>query len=206
MIPKRIVVIGGSTVHGQGDPEGGGFVARLRRWHETSSVESHRVFNLGIGGDGVREMLARGPEECRARRPDLIILYPGLNDTRRIGGRGAPQQNSFETIRETLNRLVAQLRSIAQLAVLSAVPIDESRTSPFCDKWYFRMDDAVRMAALVADVCRSTETPHLPLFEAWSNRTDLEELLADGLHLNSFGHELLFREVSALLETLFPRD
>jgi len=30
-------------------------------------------------------MLARGPEECRARRPDLIILYPGLNDTRRIG-------------------------------------------------------------------------------------------------------------------------
>jgi lysophospholipase L1-like esterase len=88
-------------------------VARLRRWHETSNVESHRVFNLGIGGDGVREMLARGSEECRARRPDLIILYPGLNDSRRIGEPGAPQQNSFETIRETLNRLVAELRSIA---------------------------------------------------------------------------------------------
>jgi len=136
-------------------------------------------------------MLARGPEECRARRPDLIILYPGLNDTRRIGGSDAPQQNSFDTIKETLNRLVAELRSIAQLAVLSAVPIDESRTSPFWGKWYFRTDDAVTMAGLVADVCRSTKTPHLPLFEAWSDRTDLKELLADGLHLNSFGHELL---------------
>jgi lysophospholipase L1-like esterase len=104
MIPKRIVVIGGSTVHGQGDPDGGGFVARLRRWHETLIVDSNRVFNLGIGGDGVCEMLARGPGECRVRRPDLIILYPGLNDTRRVGGPDAPPQHSFESIRETLKR------------------------------------------------------------------------------------------------------
>jgi lysophospholipase L1-like esterase len=151
-------------------------------------------------------MLARGPEECRARRPDLIILYPGRNDTRRIGEPDAPQQNSFETIRETLNRLVAELLSIAQLAVLSAVPLDESRTGPFWGKWYFRIDDAVTMAVLVADVCRSTKTPPLSLFEARSDRTEPEELLADGLHLNSFGHELLFREVSAFLERLFPRD
>ena len=205
MIPKRIVVIGGSTVHGQGDPERGGFVSRLRQWHETSNVESNRVFNLGIGGDGVREMLARGPGECRARRPDLIILYPGLNDTRRIGERDAPQQNSFETIRETLARLVAELRNIAQLAVLSAVPIDESRTSPFWGKWYFRMDDAATMAALVADECRSTGTPYLPLFETWSDRIDLKARLADGLHLNSSGHELLFQEVGAFLQRLFSQ-
>jgi lysophospholipase L1-like esterase len=164
------------------------------------------VYNLGIGGDGVREMLARGPGECRARRPDLIILSLGLNDTRRIGERDAPQQNSFETIRETLARLIAELRNIEPLAVLSAVPIDEYRTSSFWEKWYFRMDDAVTMAALVADVCRSTETPYLPLFEAWSGRTDLAALLGQGLHLNSFGYELLFQEVSPFLQRLLPQD
>jgi lysophospholipase L1-like esterase len=67
------------------------------------------------------------------------------------------------------------------------------------------MDDAVTMAALVADVCRSTEAHYLPLFEEWAGRKDLEALLADGLHLNSSGHELLFQEVSAFCRGCFPK-
>jgi len=105
-----------------------------------------------------------------------------------------------------LARLVAELRNIAQLTILSAVPIDESRTSPFWGKWYFRMDDAATMAVLVADECRSTGTPYLPLFETWSGRTDPKALLADGLQLNSFGHESLFQEVSAFLQRLFAQS
>jgi len=69
MIPRRIVVIGGSTVHGQGDPERGGFVSRLRQWHETSNVESNRVFNLGIGGDGVVRCLPEAPENVAPDAP-----------------------------------------------------------------------------------------------------------------------------------------
>lgn len=206
MIPKRIIVIGGSTVHGQGDPNSGGFVAHLRRWHETSSAENNRVFNLGVGADGVFEMLTRGPGECRARRPDLIILYPGLNDTRRVGGPETPPQHSFESVRKTLGTLISELGQISPLVVLSAVPVDESRTSPFWGKWYFRMSDAATMAKVVAEVCRVTDTPHMPLVETWASRADLKDLLADGVHLNSAGHELLFQELTSFPSRLFTAD
>lgn len=121
-----------------------------------------------------------------------------------MGERDGLQQNSCKTIRETLARLVAELRNIAPLAVLSAMPIDESRTSPLWRKLYFRMDDAVTAAALVADVCRSTETNYLPLFEEWAGRKGQEALLADGLHLNSSGHESLFQELRASVQRLLP--
>ena len=55
------------------------------------------------------------------------------------------------------------------------------------------MSDAVTMAEVVAEVCRVTDTPHMPLFETWASRADLKDLLADGVHLNSAGHELLFQ-------------
>ena len=173
---------------------------------QTSSVENNRVFNLGVGGDGVVEMLTRGPEECRARRPDLIVLYPGLNDTRRVGGPEVPPQHSFESVRKTLGTLISELGQISPLVVFSAVPVDESRTSPFWGKWYFRMSDAATMAEVVAEVCRVTDTPHMSLFETWASRADLKDLLADGVHLNSAGHELLFQELTSFLCGLFTAN
>ena len=167
------------------------------------SAEKNRVFNLGVGGDGVFEMLTRGPGECRARRPDLIILYPGLNDTRRVGGPETPPQHSFGSVRKTLGTLISELSQISPLVVLSAVPVDESKTSPFWGKSYFRMSDAATMEEVVAGVCRETDTPHMPLFGTWASRADLKDLLADGVHLNPAGHDSLFQELTSFLCELF---
>jgi lysophospholipase L1-like esterase len=199
MIPKRICVIGGSTVHGQGDPEEGGFVARLRSWHESANPEQHRVFNLGIGGDALKEMLCRGRRECLARRPDLILLYPGLNDTRRLERIDAPLQTSFEDVREQLSKLIEQLRDVAPLVVMSAVPIDESRTSPFRGNWFFRMNDALEMVKTVSAAAITAEIPYIPLFESFEKRDDLHQLLADGLHCNGGGHQIIFQKVQEFL-------
>ncbi len=62
------------------------------------------------------------------------------------------------------------------------------------------------MAGVVAEVCRVTDTPHMPLFETWAGRADLKDLLADGVHLNSAGHELLFQELTSFLCELFKDD
>jgi hypothetical protein len=105
---------------------------------------------LGIGGDAVSEMLSRGRSECLARRADLIILYPGLNDTRRLGRIDAPLHTSFEDVKGLLSKLISELSDVAPLVIMSAIPVDENRTSPFWSKWFFRMDDAEEMAKVVS--------------------------------------------------------
>ena len=59
------------------------------------------------------------------------------------------------------------------------------------------------MAAIVAEVCRVTNTPHVPLYEKWASRANLKDLLADGVHLDSAGHELLFQALTSFLRGLF---
>ena len=83
MLPHRIVAFGASSIHGVGDPEGGGFVGRLRAWHE-SQHEKNLVFNLGVPGDMTAGMLTRFIPEVKFRSPDLILFYFGLNDVRRM--------------------------------------------------------------------------------------------------------------------------
>ena len=77
MLPSRIVAFGSSTVQGIGDPEGGGFVGRLRSWHE-QYWEGNVTFNLGLAGDQTTKMLGRFNLEVPIRRPDLIIFIQVL--------------------------------------------------------------------------------------------------------------------------------
>lgn len=173
---------------------------RLRAWHESQDVQSHRVFNLGVGGDGVLELLDRGPREAAVRRPDLILLYPGLNDTRRIRDAKAPPQTAPEVVEAQLRILLTELKSWAPVAMMSAVPVDESRTSPFWGKWFFTQEDAAQMTQIVSRCAEATGTLYLPLFERWNIRPDMPALLADGLHCNAKGHEMLFNEVRDFLQ------
>ena len=203
MIPNRIVVLGGSTVHGQGDPAGGGFVARLRAWHESARPETNRVFNLGVGGDAVAEMLARGPAEVSARRAELIILYPGLNDIRRVGSKLQPMQTALDVFRQDLQKLIGAIRPIAPLVIMSAIPPDELRTLPFRGKWFFCRNDSAEVAKIVSTIAEELKLPYLPIFEHWQNRPNLNDLLEDGLHCNGQGHQLLFEELRSLLQEHF---
>ncbi len=94
MIPNRIVFLGGSNVYGMGDPTGAGFVGRFRAWYEPRDP-SNRVFNLGIDGNTTNDMLSQCAEETSRRDPDLIVIYPGMNDARRTGGGNAPTFNTL---------------------------------------------------------------------------------------------------------------
>lgn len=195
--------MGGSTVHGQGDPEGGGFVARLKSWHESADPIKNRVYNLGIGGDAVAEMLARSGVEVPARRPELILLYPGLNDTRRTGDRTSPPQTEFSDVRSKLKQLITNLNKMAPVILLSSVPPDETRTSPFRGKWFFRRDDASQMTKIVSALAVECEVTYFPIFERWIELANLNSLLADGLHCNASGHQLLFEELAGFVAQKF---
>jgi len=195
--PCRIAFVGGSTVYGQGDPAGGGFVGRFRALFEPLN-DRNRVFNLGVGGDTVSMMLKRAPNEVRARRADLILCYPGLNDIRRVGSSNSPHSD-LATFKQDFEKLLNELSVIAPVVAMTAVPIDEARTKPFRDDLFFLESDAEKITAITKEVVSNHRIPLIDFFGSWSMRPDYKEFLADGLHCNSRGHAQLAQEVNEYL-------
>lgn len=79
---KSLVCIGDSLVEGEGDERGmGGWVGRLAQklpaYHE--GVEGWKTYNLGIGGDTIRDIDVR-LGEALLRNPDILIIGCCPND------------------------------------------------------------------------------------------------------------------------------
>lgn len=195
--PHRVVIIGGSTVYGEGDPAGGGFVGRFRAKFETLH-ERNRVFNLGIGGDTVAMIRKRAVSEVQARRAELIICYPGLNDIKRVGSAKSPH-SCLITFQREFKSLLEELVFIAPTIVMTAVPIDELRTQPFREDMFFLETDAEEITGLVKGIASNLEVPVFDIFTNWINRPNRRDLLADGLHCNEQGHSLLADELMFFL-------
>ena len=96
---KRIVVFGDSIVHGVGDIEKGGWVARLRLYlDKDNSKKDFSVYNRGISGDKTEDLLKRFKVECSAINPEIIIFAIGENDSQYITRMDNPRVplNKFE--------------------------------------------------------------------------------------------------------------
>jgi lysophospholipase L1-like esterase len=192
---QRIVVIGSSTVHGRADYRHGGFVQHLRLWHEGRDPKN-LVYNLGIWGETTDSLIARLPVEVSIRRPHLIIIYPGLNDTRRVGSRDAENEISIDVYERSVSQLIKSSLDIAPTLVISAFPFNEARTTPYgSSDWYYLRQDAARYIARLKDICAKQGAFYLDIFDRWTD-VDMDPLLfEDGLHCNERGHEKLFAEV-----------
>jgi len=201
MIPNRIVVLGGSSVYGEGDPAGGGFVGRFRAWFEPRDP-ANRVFNLGVGGDTIGDLARRGPREVSVRRPELIVLYPGFNDIRRMNSpEGARTEAGL--FRETLVSLFADLREHAPVVLLTGVPPDEKRTLPFRSEMYFFENEAAEIARIEVKTAAEAGVPCFDIFGTWSKKPDRRDLLIDGLHCNPHGYSILALELQEFLLRTF---
>ena len=113
--PLKVVVLGDSLVYGFGDPEGGGWVERLRRqWMSPESV-GPILYNLGVRGNRViqvcdrldQELRHRG--ELRNRLPDVSIFSVGLNDSARVQSFQGRNYTEFDHFETTLNHLLDQV-------------------------------------------------------------------------------------------------
>ncbi|MGD9657676.1 MAG: SGNH/GDSL hydrolase family protein [Methylocystis sp.] len=192
MPPRRIVIFGSSTIYGTADKECGGFVNRLRLWHDSIDARN-RMYNLGIWGEQTPSLIQRLPLEAAARRPHLIMVYPGFNDSRRDGGREASNAVSIEQFRGMMGELISSAKAISETVVMTGIPFDETRTTPFSgtDAHYLLQDAAAYSNELVA-VAKAQGARILDFFSILQNE-DMGPLLAeDGLHGNAKCHERLF--------------
>lgn len=199
--PLRIIALGDSTVYGFGDPEGGGWVERLRRHWMIPDSPGHIVYNLGIRGDGVRQVAQRLEDEfskrgeLRHRVPDVIVLSVGTNDSARVGRPTGRHFTPFDDFEEDLHDLLARARRLCPVLFVGMPPVNEAQM-PFAGLLYYTHADQQVYKDATRRACEAHHIPYLDIFEQWQRHGSTwcnAHLCADGLHPNSAGYQAILQ-------------
>lgn len=201
--PQKVVVVGDSLVYGFGDPDGGGWVERLRRRSLTPGHGGAVFYNLGVRGDGVAQVGQRFDHEfrhrgeLRNRMPDLIILSVGLNDSARLGKPQGRPYTDFDQFQRQMTHLVTHAQRHCPVLFIGMVPVNEA-AMPFADVLYYNHPDQVRYRDATRRICHTHHVPYLDLLSLWLHRGEewwQGRLSADGLHPNSAGYRALLADI-----------
>lgn len=210
MKAESIVAIGASNVFGRVDPKHGGFVGRLKTWHERGTGHSgNAVFNLGIPGQTSSDILRRVIKgEIGERNPDLTIVSIVLNDARKQGSDTDPTETSLSKYEDNVRDIIKEARkqtSGERVIWCAANPIDDSRTQPLSGTTaFFHSADVIAREGVARRVCETMEVP-VPYFDTYELFPDEErdQLLAeDGLHMNAKGHQKVFEALRGYIAKL----
>lgn len=201
--PLKFVVLGDSLIYGFGDPEGGGWVERLRRQWMLPDSPGHVLYNLGVRGDGVTQVHKRLEHEFRSRGelrnrvPDAIILSVGVNDSARLGRPDGKNFTNFESFQEELANLLELAQQLCPVLFVGMVPVDE-RKMPFLDCFYYNHADQYCYKEATRLACLRRQIPYLDVFDLWKSRGYdwcSQHLSPDGLHPNVAGYQQLLQDI-----------
>jgi lysophospholipase L1-like esterase len=203
--PLKIVALGDSLIYGFGDPEGGGWVERLRRAWMLPDSAGHVLYNLGVRGDRTLsvaqrlEVEFRHRGELRNRVPDLIILSVGVNDSARVGRLNGKNYTDFDRFEAEIAALLNLAVQLCPVMFVGMVPIDEAKM-PFLDCLHYNHADQYRYKEATRIACEERSIPYLDIFQTWMAHGTTwvnQRLSDDGLHPNTLGYKTLLENVAS---------
>lgn len=203
-IPLKLVALGDSLVYGYGDPEGGGWVERLRRQWMYPDNTGHILYNLGVRGDTVKQVTRRLESEFRYRGelrhqvPNRIILSVGVNDSARLGRLDGRCFTPFPDFQTQLAELLDRAGQLCPVLFVGMVPVNET-AMPFLETFYYNHTDQHLYNEATRLACHERQIPYLDIFDIWQQRGASwckQQLGVDGLHPNSQGYQSLLADIS----------
>ncbi|MFB6204421.1 MAG: GDSL-type esterase/lipase family protein [Candidatus Nanohaloarchaea archaeon] len=203
-----IIVFGHSVTLGFWDPEGG-WVQRLRTFLDQRALETQDednvfyVYNLGVAGDTVEDLLQRMEEEFDRRTEKdydtLILLQVGANDALYLEEEGyLTPEEEFRDGFEELLELASELAD--GLGVVGDFPHDPSLEKvPYAPDHRLDHEKFGEYEAIKKELCREREVPYIDLVEI-TEGTENSRYLEEGVHPNAEGHSQIAGKVKEKLE------
>ncbi len=203
----RILIFGDSITYGTWDRKGG-WTARLRKFLDEKTLNEEDfyclIYNLGVSGDTTDDLLERFEFETKQRikeKEDTTIIFS-------IGGNDATFNNtknqcqiSQEKFRENIQKLIKLAEKYAaKILFVGLLPADESKTTPIHwapDKSY-KNEHIIQYDEIIESICQKNNIPFIDIFKEFIN-SDYKNLLEDGQHPNSVGHQKIFEIVKEFL-------
>jgi len=208
----RVLVFGDSVAHGFWD-EQGGWVQRLKSLTDKKAVKREKLsddyvtfYDLNISGDTTEEVIRRFEQETMARIPrignkGLIIIFAiGFNDSFEIVGKkkNIVLQDKFRDNLLVLISLVKKYTS--KIFFIGLTPVDEPKVTPmpWAPEFSYHNDQIELYDSVIKEVCEQNNIYFIDILEEFKKR-DYLNLLEDGAHPNTKGHELIFETVKKFL-------
>lgn len=201
-----ILCFGDSITFGYGEIPKRGWCHRLKEYFEPKG--SHNgVYNLGVPGHTSTDLLKRFDSEAEGRirlhKPSsyLILISIGTNDCKFDGMPEDKKPRTTEKdFRKNIQELIKKAKKYkAKLAFIGLFPIDESKTLPF-EETSFKNKQVKLFNDIIKEYCEKNNVLFLDLFDIIS-KENYPKLLTDGLHPNSKGYDLMFKQIKKFIES-----
>ena len=186
---KQLILFGDSLVSGYGIPKKHSFA------HMLSDFLPIDVFNYGINGDSTVNMLFRFYEDVICKKPDYIFIMGGTNDL--LLGR------HLTSIIDNIEELILDSLKITSNIYIGIPPTIKKEmaqnlfmSSPFYD--YCHKNLPV-FKTLLIELCSKYDIPYMDFYSI-TLKNYKNNIFSDGIHLNSFGNILLFKEFTRIFD------
>ncbi|OGG26216.1 hypothetical protein A2960_04540 [Candidatus Gottesmanbacteria bacterium RIFCSPLOWO2_01_FULL_39_12b] len=183
----QIFVFGDSIAWGAWDTEGG-WVTRIKKHVNERVVVSKfknydEVIDLGVSGNDTNNLLARFENELTARLSGDalgIIFAIGTNDSFHM----PPEQFTGN-----LKKLISLARKYTDKIVFVGLP-PVNKASLVQSETSYTNDSIKKYNSLIINVCKKENLDFIGIFDEFA-KTEISKLIADGLHPNDKGHEII---------------
>lgn len=198
-----IFIYGDSITQGAYD-EQGGWADRIKTYLIKDALKKDfkgygQGINLGVDGDTTKKLLNRFSNETRARiwpnQENAFIFAIGINDTMTVNKNNVSTPKDYAIELNTLFEKASQYAN--KMAFVNSTPVDESLTNIVVNPLRVERFFNTRIDEFNSGLQKFCEQNNLPLIDVNSEFKvkDYKKLLADGLHPNSAGHEIIYNAV-----------
>jgi len=203
----QLLIFGNSITYGSWDKEGG-WVQRLRNFVDEKNTSNPTyyclIYNLGVPGDTVEEILERFESETKSRldeNEELILIFQvGLNDSVYLNDEDE-QRFLVEVFQDNIKTLIKISKRFAKKIIfLGLTPVEDKKVDPIpWDKNKSYKNELIKdFNAKLKETCNKREVGFIDIYEKFIEN-NYESLLDDGVHPNTEGHKRIFEIVKEYL-------
>lgn len=197
---KRVVFLGDSLT--QNGALQGGFIELLKSELKINGLEEkYELIGKGIGGNRIRELLARLEKDVIDLKPDLVFIMVGINDIGFFTWHPEDGGTPIDQYNLGLTYMVKRIQQKGGKVVLCTPTVIEERgdgKNPL-DKELDQYSDIVRKVAKEtgSQLC-DTRQAFVSYLKKNNPENNLKDILTtDYVHLNEKGNQLV-------MKTMFP--
>ena len=195
---QTVVAIGDSVIEGKAALEDKGWVYLFSN-HLRGLGFEHSLVNNGSGGNTSEDVRRSLREDCLNHNPDLVILGVGVNDSRFRPSKGG-NDVELRRFQENVRYIVEQVRALSKasnMIVVGQAPVIDELVDPYKPDKHYRRALQVPYERVLEEQAKSSQSTFVPIFDEWVSRGDdfVRTHLADGLHPNVDGHQVIEKSV-----------
>jgi len=192
---QRIVIIGDSFTQGVGDELRGGWTSVFKETFDNK----YDILIKGYGGNNICDVLARLYKDLIYFSPNIVILQVGINDSRlrkSLNFSNEVDEKRFEKgLKKFVDEIRAALKQEIYFILIGTTPVIDELTTPYKEDKYYSTIESKKFDEIIRKFCESQGILFIDVFDKFAEYSDLRDILIDGVHPNSKGHNIIANTV-----------